>query len=305
MAKKKVLITGVCGLLGQNLVRMLAPDYDLTGVDILPRPGFFSGLSDYKLVDITHPDEVGEAVERAKPDLVINTAAITNVDACETEKEKTDALNHRAVRTLLKTCGKSAKFVQISSDYVFDGKSGPYADDAEPNPVSFYGITKLRAEEAVQEHSADHLIVRTMVLFGTAVSVRPDFIAWVRNSLSANREISAVTDQVGNITLASNLAANIGVLLNRNISGIVSLSGSDLLSRHAIAIEVAKRYGFNAALVRSAKTEDLKQAAPRPLNSGFLLNRARTVPGVNLLTFQEQMKVYDDEQKSADRDSDV
>jgi dTDP-4-dehydrorhamnose reductase len=140
-----------------------------------------------------------------------------------------------------------------------------------------------------------------MVLFGNGKNLKPDFITWVRTSLSAGKEISVVTDQIGNITLASNLAENIGVLIKKDESGLFSLSGTDLLSRYDIAVKTAKGYNLDASGIRPIKTADLKQAAPRPLHSGFLQTRARSIAGIKLLTFQEQMKAYEDEQKSADR----
>jgi dTDP-4-dehydrorhamnose reductase len=300
MAKKKVLITGICGLLGQNLVRALGQDFNLAGVDLVPRPDFLKSLPQYEVLDITDSGAVKKALGALKPDIVINTAALTNVDACEREQEKADVVNHLAVRTLLEECGKKRKLVQISTDYIFDGQNGPYSDEAEPNPLSFYGTSKLRAEEAIQENPGGHLIVRTMVLYGTGRALKPDFISWVRASLMEGKEIAVVTDQTGNITLASNLAANIRVLLERDAGGVLSLAGSDLLSRFAIAVKTAEFYGLDSTLIKPAKTSDLKQAAPRPLKSGFVQNRARAVPGITLLTFKEQIKVYDDEQKSAD-----
>jgi dTDP-4-dehydrorhamnose reductase len=292
MALKRILITGVCGLLGQNLLKVFGAKADVIGVDLLPRPSFLNGLSDYRVLDISDEDAVREVLSALRPDVVINTAAITNVDACEKEQEKADHINHQAVKGLLKACGKNTRFIQISTDYVFDGKNGPYSDEAKPHPVSFYGQTKYWAELAVCEHSEKNLIVRTMVIFGNGVGLKPDFITWVKSSLSAGKEISVVTDQIGNITLAGNLADNLQVLLEQEVQGVVSISGADRLSRFDIAVQAAEFFGLNAGLVRPIKTADLKQAAPRPLSSGFVHNRARLIPGIRLLTFKEQLEEY-------------
>lgn len=301
MSRKKILITGVCGLLGQNLVKVLHPAYDLIGVDLLPEAPFKSGLSAYSVTDISKADAVKTCLQQFNPDIVINTAAITNVDGCEKEQDKADLINHQAVRFFLDTLAPKTKLVQISSDYVFDGKAGPYSDEAKPNPISFYGLTKLRAEEAVLGGASRHLVVRTMVIFGNGINLRPDFITWVKNSLGAGKEITVVTDQTGNITLASNLAFNIAALIKADASGIFSLSGSDILSRYDIAVETAKAYGLNPAGIKPILTATLNQTALRPLQSGFLLNRAKTIPGVQLLSFKELLKVYDDEQKNINR----
>ena len=293
MKPQKVLITGVNGLLGQNLVKALKGACEVSGLDLMEKPVIPDGLTAYSRVDITKQEELRAFFSKHQPDTVINTAAVTNVDLCEKEQEKADLVNHRAVRLLLTTAGKKVRFVQLSTDYVFDGESGPYGDDDKPNPVSVYGLTKFKAEKAVMSFSKDNLVIRTMVLFGKAVNVRPDFITFLKSSLSSGKAVNVVTDQIGNITLANNLARNMGALIKEGITGVLAVSGLDILSRHEIAFKVAEHYGLDASLIRPAKTADLKQAARRPLNSGFRLERARKVPGAELIDFKEQLRRYD------------
>jgi dTDP-4-dehydrorhamnose reductase len=293
--RKRVLITGANGLLGQNLIKALGAEYEISGLDLQDRPFSEKGLSDYHRIDITRPGELKALFSRIHPDIIINTAAMTHVDRCETEREKAELVNHRAVRFLLEAAGKKTRFVQISTDYVFNGKSGPYTDEDPPDPIGFYGETKLLAETAVLSHSPGNLVVRTMVIFGRAVNARPDFITFLRDKLSKGKAVNIVTDQIGNITLASNLAENVGVLLRAGTSGVVSLAGLDIIGRHEIAFKVARHYGYDPSLVRPVKTADLKQAAGRPLNSGFRLDRARRIKGVELIDFQEQLRRYDRE----------
>lgn len=295
MARPALLITGVYGLLGQNLVRAFSSTHDVVGVD-LPDPSPFAvpGLSRYAKLDITDKTAVARLLADWRPSLLINCAAVTNVDLCEKERDKADAVNHQALRHLLDAAPK-ARVVQMSTDYVFDGKAGPYADDAIPNPISWYGATKLRAEAALLSASPAHLAVRTMVLVGRARGLKPDFIHFVRSSLSEKKPIRIVTDQVGNITLASNLAANIRACLEAGMAGIVHLAGSDRLSRFDMALRIAERYGLDPSLITPIKTADLGQAAPRPLSSGFTHARARGVAGIRLLSLDELLEAYDHE----------
>jgi dTDP-4-dehydrorhamnose reductase len=292
---KTLLITGANGLLGQNLIKALGREYEISGLDLQDRPFSGKGLCAYHQADITRPSELKTFFSQYHPDFIINTAAMTHVDRCETEREKADLINHQAVRFLLEAAGEKTRFVQLSTDYVFNGRNGPYADGDPPDPIGFYGETKLLAEKAVLAHSPGNLVVRTMVLFGRAVNARPDFITFLRDSLSKGRAVNIVTDQIGNITLAGNLAENMGVLLRAGTSGVVSLSGLDIIGRHEIAFMFARHYGYDPALIRLIKTADLKQAAGRPLNSGFKLDRARQIGGVELIDFQEQLRRYDQE----------
>ncbi|MFH0921989.1 MAG: SDR family oxidoreductase [Fibrobacterota bacterium] len=293
MVKKKVLVTGLWGLLGQNLLQALKGGYEVTGLDIAPAPPALAGSVPCHAVDITDKNALALFFKEYRPDILINTAAMTNVDGCEKEKEQADAVNHGAVRNLLAACGPIERFVQISTDYVFDGKNGPYADNAAPNPISEYGRSKLAAEQAVQASGKSFLIVRTMVLWGSGHGLKPDFPSWVKNSLAEGQTIRVVTDQVGNITLAANLSQNIRACLQAGTMGTLALTGADILDRHTIACCVADHYGLDRRRILPIRTADLHQPAPRPLNSGFTLNRARTLPGVRFLTFDEQLKETD------------
>ncbi|OGJ90241.1 MAG: hypothetical protein A2487_02775 [Candidatus Raymondbacteria bacterium RifOxyC12_full_50_8] len=301
---KRVLITGVNGLLGQNLQRALAGTHSLSGVDLQPE-AYLPGLNEYATLDITDRTQVAEFFKKRRFDWIVNTAAMTNVDLCETERERAERINTGGVAALISEKGAACRFMQISTDYVFDGAAGPYSDTAKPNPVGFYGETKYRAEQLVLGHSPLDCVVRIMVLYGTGKGLRPNFIDWVVSSLRAGKTIPVVTDQTGNITLASNCARNIGALINNDVSGIISFAGADILSRYDIACAVARHFSLNEALIRPIATAELKQAAPRPLKSGFLMERARAMDGITLLTFKEQLLRYEREQKDADYPANV
>jgi dTDP-4-dehydrorhamnose reductase len=293
---KKICITGVYGLLGQNLVKAFSGrGYNVTGIDLLKEPASQNGLNEYFSADITNKESIISLIKRINPDVLINTAAVTNVDLCETERDLAKTVNADSVKYMLEGIGADCKFVQISTDYVFDGIDGPYDEDAQVNPISWYGATKRMAEEAVLTYCTNGLIVRTMVLVGQIKGLKTDFIHFVKTSLQSGKAIKIVTDQVGNVTLASNLAKNIVTLIETGTNGIVSIAGSERISRFDFALKVAERYHLDGKLISSILTEDLKQPAKRPLSSGFTHKRAILIDGVRLLSIDQMMAEYDNE----------
>jgi dTDP-4-dehydrorhamnose reductase len=293
---KKICITGAYGLLGQNLVKALSgKNYDIIGIDILKEPAAQAGLNEYHCADITVKDSICSLIKKINPDVLINTAAITNVDLCETERELAKTVNADSVKYMLDGVSANCKFVQISTDYVFDGITGPYDEESKTNPISWYGATKLMAEETVISSCKNGLVVRTMVLVGQIKGLKTDFIHFVKSSLQSSKSIKIVTDQVGNVTLASNLAKNIVAAIETDIKGILSLAGGERISRFDFAIKIAKRYNLDATLILPILTADLKQPAKRPLSSGFTHKRAILLDGINILTIDQMMAEYDNE----------
>ncbi len=293
---KKICITGVSGLLGQNLVKVFSQNgYYTIGMD-LNHPGEACvGLSEFREIDITNKEALVELFAGTMPDFVINTAAITNVDLCEKEQGLAERVNFRAVELLASVVPRCCKIIQLSTDYVFDGKNGPYGDNDKENPISWYGKTKRMAEVALLTANKNHLVVRTMVLVGKAKGLKPDFIHFVCESLSAGKRIRVVTDQVGNITLASNLAQNIKVAIEEGCSGVISLAGGERISRFDFAQRLAARYGLDNCLIDPITTAELKQPAMRPLSSGFTHEKAMNIKGIKLLSIEEMLEKYDNE----------
>ncbi|MEE2931120.1 MAG: SDR family oxidoreductase, partial [Bacteroidota bacterium] len=159
----KFLITGSNGLLGQKLIQKLSrlPSVDLIATSI--GQNRLSNTKNYKYIslDITDEDNVNDIISSENPDVVINTAAMTNVDLCEDERERCDALNVDAVRYLANACLKvSAHLIHISTDFIFDGEHGPYKEEDKPNPLSYYGLSKLDSEKILYEHECDWTILR-------------------------------------------------------------------------------------------------------------------------------------------------
>jgi len=235
-------------------------------------------------------------LHKEKPHWVINTAALTNVDGCETERDLAKNLNTQAVKILSNaTQSIGGRFLQISTDYVFDGDRGPYGEEDPPAPLGFYGQTKRWAEEFLLLEHPQALIVRIIVLFGTGSGIRPNFFSWLLEGLGAGKVLKIVDDQIGSVTLASNLAQHLEILIKEEVTGIIHSGSTDCLSRYECARITARIFGLDDSLIHKSKTEDLGQAAKRPLQSGLKVTRLAKIKGVKLFSIAELIKIYQNE----------
>jgi dTDP-4-dehydrorhamnose reductase len=230
-------------------------------------PGALAG---YVRADIGKREEVEAAVRALDPDWIFNAAAFTNVDLCEREPALAGLINRDTVGWMA-AFGKP--MVHVSTDYVFDGEAGPYAEDAPTRPLSVYGATKLESEALALAGSPRSLVVRTMTLWGQGHGMKTSFVEFVRNSLAARKNIRIVTDQLGNPTLAEDLALAIWALVANGRAGLYHVAGSERNSRFEWARAIAAHYGLDSSLIEPCLTADLKQAARRPLNSGLRIDK--------------------------------
>ncbi|MDZ7370552.1 MAG: dTDP-4-dehydrorhamnose reductase [candidate division KSB1 bacterium] len=270
----KVLLTGCHGLLGQRLVA-LRPDFiELVAVDLADTPLFISPAI-YRACDLTQSEQVCRLFEDTAPDWVIHTAAYTNVDRAEDEPELCRAVNVKAVEYLVRECCRfGATLVQLSTDYVFDGTSGPYDENARPNPLGVYAKSKWEAEEIIKASGVDFIIARTMVLYGRTLNHRPEFVGWLIDKLRRGERVRIVTDQYGNATLNDELAAALWRLTQLPFRGILHLAGRDVLSRYEFSLKIADCFDLDAGLITPVTTAELGQKAPRPLRSGLIVKKA-------------------------------
>ena len=180
-----ILITGSNGLLGQKLVHLLKEKHNVIATSL--GSCLISNQSDfiYQILDITDEYNIGKIFNMYKPKYVINTAAMTNVDACEDYKNLCDDINVKAVNYLSTACEKyNSHLIHISTDFIFDGKNGPYDEDDEANPLSYYGLSKLKSEQVLQKSNCKWAILRTILLYGTAENLeRNNIVLWARNAL--------------------------------------------------------------------------------------------------------------------------
>ena len=291
LIKKRILITGANGMLGQRTIfnLALAKNYELLGVS-LEDEAVFSNV-DYKCVDLTNRDDFKQVVYNFCPDFIINTAAFTNVDLSETERETALKVNVKGVEYVAEAARViDAHVIHISTDYVFDGKRGPYSEKSRTNPLGYYGRTKLASENVLNTSGVFNTIIRTNVLFGIADS-RPDFVRWVVSSLRAGKEIRIVTDQINNPTFIDDLVQAISKIIEFKKYGLYNIGGREFLSRYDFTIKIADYFQLDKSLIKKIVTEDLNQPAKRPLKSGLLTIKAESEFGFKPHSIEESLAI--------------
>jgi len=281
---KTVLITGANGLLGQKLVCDFHPHYKVIACDLSPESFISSANLSYESLDITNRRQFGFQITFYHPEVIINAAAYTDVDGCEIHKDKAWATNVGGVRNLVNLCKKvRIKLIHLSTDYVFNGEEGPYSEDDPPDPVNFYGETKLESEKIIKDGRIDFLIIRTNVLYGFGNKVKPNFFLSLLDKLSKNEKIKIVTDQFNNPTLVDNLSLCILEMAKKDISGIYHVAGSEYLSRYDFATKVASKFNLDENNILPTKTELLQQKAKRPHKGGLKIDKAQGILETKLL----------------------
>ena len=294
MSARRVLVIGCNGLLGQKvsefLVRGSGCEVTLTSVEEKPVREF--PPAQYMTLDITSPREVKNTVTGFRPDVIINCAAMTNVDTCEVERETAWKINVEGVEHIIDAARRvGARIFHISSDYVFDGRTGPYDEEARPEPLSYYGKSKLASENALRSSGLDYFVARTMVLYGYAAGVKQNFALWLIQMLEKGESVRIVDDQFGNPTLADDLAHGLlsGVELAR--TGIYNIAGRDIVSRYEFALTLARVFGFEQRMIIPISTDSLKQQAVRPMKSGLITLKAEVELGFRPSTVEEGLLV--------------
>jgi len=284
MFRDRVLITGANGLLGQTLTRRLtesdghvvlatARDEALRDKEV---------ACEYLSVDVTSPDEVDAVFADFEPDAVVNCAAMSDVSTCDADRNEAWATNARAVKRLARHCDAArARLVQVSTDFVFNGKRGPYDESARPDPVNYYGRTKLAAENHARDAGRGRwTVVRTVLLYGTGVGLRrQNVVLWMIDRLQQGDPIHVVEDQWRTPTYVPDLADGIETILRKETDGVYHLSGPDMVSIHELALLVADVFGLDETLIHPVPSEYFDEDVVRPRKTGFKLEKAQTELG--------------------------
>ncbi|CAG5078126.1 dTDP-4-dehydrorhamnose reductase [Parvicella tangerina] len=299
---KKVLITGSNGLLGQKLVKLLANKEDVRLLATSSGDNRVTSKSfDYQRLDITDNKAVQDTLNEFKPDVVINTAAMTNVDACENDRDTCWKVNVDAVGYLLDACETvGAKLIHLSTDFVFDGEEGPYKEEDQPNPLSFYGESKLASEQLLLSSTYKNwAIARTIIVYGIGENMsRSNIVLWAMNALKEGKPLSIVDDQFRSPTWADDLAMGCWLIAEKDARGIFHLSGKDIMSILQLVKRVADFYNLDASKISPVKSETLNQVAKRPPVTGFVLEKAIKELGYAPLSFEEGLEQLEKELKN-------
>lgn len=284
---KKLVVTGGSGLLGSKIVQLAKNNFNVIPTHF--RDSIFSGSL---RLDITDKREVFQTIRKLEPDVLIHTAAETNVDKCEKEREWAWKANVEGTGNLAEICGKiNAKIVYVSTDYVFDGEKGLYTEEDKPNPINYYGLTKLMGEEAMMKHCDDHIIVRSSVLYGWDPR-KLNFATWIIDSLKRHQSIQVVDDHFNSPTLADNLAEALLEAVKKHLSGFYHMAGSERISRYEFALRITKTFGLDSSLIKPIKMSELTTwVAKRPKDSSLSIEKARRALRTKFLKVQESLNI--------------
>lgn len=286
----KILITGANGLLGYKLVQLLSKQSDVqaiaTGrrmISDLPANVSFSEL------DITDSLQTEKIISQLKPEVVINTAAMTQVDQCETDRDLCWKGNVTGVENLIAGCAKNqTHLVHVSTDFIFDGTQGPLDESAVPNPVNYYGESKLAAEKVIQQSTISWTILRTVLVFGVTPDMsRSNIVLWVKKSLEDGKTINVVNDQWRTPTLAEDLAMGCYLSAKKKARCIYNISGEEMMTPYDIAMQTADFFKLNKSLINATDSSKFKQPAVRPLKTGFIITKAKDELGYQPHSFKE------------------
>jgi dTDP-4-dehydrorhamnose reductase len=292
----KVLVTGANGLLGQHLIKLLidttAHDVIATGRGESRIPFTTSPRYSYFPLDITDGMEVASFMDFHLPDIIIHTAATTQVDICEADQVACYNTNVTATRFLVSAAESTkARFIYISTDFVFDGLEGPYTETSVPGPINYYGSTKLAAEKSVMESGLNWCIARTVLVYGNIFTGnRSNIISWVQENLENGKKIKVVSDQWRTPTYVKDLAKGILLAIEKNATGIYNISGEEMLSPYDMANATAGYLQLDKTLIEKVDASTFSQPAKRPAKTGFIIDKAKQELGFKPLSFEEGMK---------------
>ncbi len=307
---KKILITGSNGLLGQKLVANLIKRKDIQliatsiGVNrLIKKDGYI-----YESLDITNKTEVEKIFTKYNPAVVINTAAMTNVDACETKRDECWALNVTAVQNMVgvmenekwKTENEKPLLIHLSTDFIFDGEKGTeYLETDKPNPQSYYALSKFESEKVLQNSTINWAIARTIIIYGIVANMsRSNIVLWAKDTLTKGQKINVVDDQFRSPTLAEDLADGCISIADKGARGIYHLSGKETMSILELVYKVADFWKLDKSLVNPIKSHTLNQAAKRPPFTGFIIDKAKHELGYNPHSFMEGLEILDKQLKT-------
>jgi dTDP-4-dehydrorhamnose reductase len=289
--KKTVLITGSNGLLGQKLIDLYLTKTDkiVIGSGVGPCRHPLKDQFKYIELDITDEAQVQFKLNEIHIDTVINTAAMTNVDYCETDHEGCDKLNISAVKYLVNACNSiNAHLIHLSTDFIFDGQHGPLTEKEEPNPLSYYGWSKLKGEQEIINYSNCYTILRTVLVYGVVADMsRSNIVLWAKSALEKQQPMKVVNDQFRTPTLAEDLALGCFLTESKFVQGIFNISGKDFMRIDELVFRVADFFGYDKACVSTTSSDVLNQAAKRPPITGFIIDKARKELGYEPHSFEE------------------
>lgn len=291
----KILVTGSNGFVGSHVVNQLLHDgYEVFATSLSADLSKFQSYKNYHFLqtDLLSAYAIQDAFELIKPDVVVHCAAMSKPDECELRQADAYAMNVEAtVQLLLNAAEYKSHFIHLSTDFIFNGEEGNHKEDDAPAPLSYYGRTKLEAEDAVKEYEYDWAIIRTVFVYGKTLHGRDSFIGMIAKKLKNNEQYKVVNDQERTPTYVSDLAKGISEIIKRKASGIFHLCGKNILTPYQMAVKTAETLGITyEKLLTPVTCKEFKEIAKRPLKSGLSIEKARHELGYEPLSFDEGLR---------------
>ncbi len=290
----KILITGASGFLGYKMYTLYKDKYEVYGTDKVCE------VKEFLEMDITDAQNVNDVFEKIKPDVVIHTAALTNVDYCEDHRDESYKINVLGTKNIVDACKKyNAKLVHISTDAVFEGEVDTiYKEGDIRSPINHYAYTKIEAERMVEESGLNYIICRPTILYGYSPYFnKKSFVLWIIESLQNGQKIKIVESQSGQPTLIDDLAQVVEELLKRDANGTFHTAGKDFIDRYHFAIKVAEIFGLKKELIEKIQPEELIQKARRPEGTHLSLEKLNSF-GIETVSIEEGLKIMKEQMQS-------
>ena len=285
----KFLVTGSSGLIGSQVIQDISSqDHEVYSCYHNDKPLFGIPIN----LDLDNQDKIIQTIQEIKPDIIIHLAAITNVDLCEQEKELALKINVEATEILAKQAvQQNIFFIYVSTDYVFDGLSGMKKETDLPNPLGFYGKSKLDGESILHKLKLNFCIIRTSTPFHIN-SKKSNFLLWIKENLKSNNEISIITDQYTSPTFVPNLSKMIIEVALKQITGIIHLAGATRLSRYDFAVLIANKLNLDKSLLKLTKLHKMNWISPRPQDSSLDVSKATKILDEKPQTIYQSLELF-------------
>jgi dTDP-4-dehydrorhamnose reductase len=285
----KFLVTGGSGLIGFTLLQSLNElKHEIYAFYNKNKP-----IADATIkINLLDSESVAKNIRMIKPDVIIHLAAITNVDQCESEKNLASSINTKATQILAQEASKGGIFlIYVSTDYVFDGKKGMYKEEDAPNPLSYYGMSKLEGEMAVEKNCASHCIVRTSTPFGFH-PYKKSFPIWVIENLQNGNEIKIITDQFTSPTYTPNLSRMLIEIATKKISGKLHTAGATRISRFEFAKLISTKLKLDDKLIKPTTINETNWLAKRPKDSSLDVTKASKLLQEKPMKIEESLSSF-------------
>jgi dTDP-4-dehydrorhamnose reductase len=286
----KILVTGANGFLGQHLCLHLAGE----GSQVIAaakghcRLPVYNGIT-YEQVELTNKQQVKTLLQKHTPDVIVHTAAMSKPDECNNNKDLAIDVNVTATKYLLQL--PNTHFIYISTDFIF-GEDGPHSEDEVPEPLNFYGETKLMAEEEVKHSGVYYTIVRPVFIYGkTWEGLRPTFLHWVKDNLEKGKPIKVVSDQQRTPTYVLDICKGISSIIKIKATGDFHFAGKDILSPYDMAVITANTLGLDSSLIQNVTSETFPEPVRRAKRSGLKIDKAVKELAYAPVSFEEGVKL--------------